>query len=257
MSEPTGHPLPQPLGDDVPPYTDGQPTPGVGLDGGWVDPDQDETSAHAEFDGDVGGLSPLSRRALVLVMKNRFITARSHRAEFEALVKDQALVRARLNDMYLSLEIDHERQVAYKQQVVADSHGRFPTLLHSTEWPREETILMVRLRSLVRAGRATGNTRTFVDRQDLLDHLAELAPETDTDRVDVTRRTTRAIEALVSAGLLLGRKDADTFEIDPAIEALLTQKVLEQLLTWIRAHKTDTSDGAPALIDPADAEETR
>ncbi|MFI2295559.1 DUF4194 domain-containing protein [Isoptericola sp. NPDC019571] len=225
------------LPGDVSPF-ETEDVPGIDTDdprvGAWDDPDLDATSSHAEFDGDVGGLDPVTRRAMVLLMKNRFITARSHRAEFEALVKNTHMVRARLNDMYLTLELDHDLQVAYKRQVVSETSERYPTLLYATSWPREETILLVHLRTLVRASRAAGRPRTFVDRAELLDRLAEIS--TDTDRSDTTRRANRAVEALVSAGVLLGRMDADSFEIDPAVEALLNQRVLEQLLTWIRAH---------------------
>lgn len=235
-------------------------------DAAWHDPDRDEISTHAEFDGDVGGLDPVARRALVLLMKNRFITRRSHRAEYDALVANAPFIRARLNDMYLSLELDQELQVAYKRQVVSDTTGRYPTLLHATEWPREETILLVHARTLVRANRAAGHTRTTVDRADLVAHINELTPSTDTDRVNVNRRTKRAIEALVSAGVLVGRMDADQFEIDPAIEALLTQTMLESLLTWIRAdpqQPTDEDgdragdDDAPAETDPTAPEQHR
>ncbi|ARU53010.1 hypothetical protein CBR64_17795 [Cellulosimicrobium cellulans] len=230
--------LAEPLEPDAAPDAE-DPT---GIDGGWRDPDQETTSTHAEFDGDVGGLDPVARRALVLLMKNRFITRRSHRAEYDALVANTTLIRARLNDMYLSLELDPDLQVAYKQQVISETSGRYPTLLHATEWPREETILLVHARSLVRANRAAGHTRTVVDRADLMAHLAELTPATDTDRVGVTRRSNRAIEALVSSGVLVGRKDATAFEIDPAIEALLPLSTLESLLAWLRA------DGQPAHV---------
>lgn len=228
------------------------------FDGAWTDPDQDETSSHAEFDGDVGGLDPVSRRALVLLMKNRFITARSHRHEFAALVRDQNLIRARLNDMYLSLEIDANRQVAYKQQVVSETSSRYPTLLSATSWGREETILLVYLRTQIRATRAFGHERAYVERADLRDRLTELNPVPDQSRA--AAKYDRAIENLVTAGILVGRMDADNFEIDPAVESLINQRALEHLLTWVRAdgHPTEplaarTSDAStPATTNGTD-----
>lgn len=260
--------------EPVEPLAPGAGAPGIddtadddtaGRDAAWHNPDRDETSTHAEFDGDVGGLDPVARRALVLLMKNRFITRRSHRAEYDALVANAPFIRARLNDMYLALELDEELQVAYKRQVISETSGRYPTLLHSTEWPREETILLVYARTLVRANRAAGHPRTSVDRADLVAHINELTPSSDTDRVNVTRRSKRAIEALVSAGVLVGRMDADQFEIDPAIEALLTQSMLESLLTWIQADRQPPTqddvgddvggDTVPAETDPSAPEQ--
>ncbi|MFJ2300641.1 DUF4194 domain-containing protein [Oerskovia paurometabola] len=215
--------------------------------GAWTDPDQDETSSHAEFDGDVGGLDPVSRRAFVLLMKNRFITGRSHRQEFAALVRDQTLIRSRLNDMYLSLEIDDGRQVAYKQQVVSETSGRYPTLLSATTWGREETILLVFLRAQIRASRALGHERAFVERADLQERLTELNPVPDQSRA--LAKYDRAIESLASAGILVGRMDADNFEIDPAVEALINQRVLEQLLAWVHSDGRPTESGAAETSD--------
>lgn len=216
---------------------------------GWVDPDLEPTSTHALFDGDEGHLALPARRALVVLLKRRFVSAQSHPEEWRAIVENATLLRPRLNDMFLGLHLDTDREVAFKYQVTPEGGTRFPTLLHATEWTREETILLVRLRSIAHATRATGETRVFADRQDLLDYVAAMRPEHATDRSRDGYKATRAVESLVSAGLLIGRKDAGTFEVARAIDVLLPLERLKQLLAWMAADTDDTSGLADPSID--------
>ena len=209
----------------------------------WSDPEMESTSTHALFDGDEGGLSLAQRKALVVLLKNRFVSSQSHPEEWRALTDSPGMVRARLNDLFLDLHLDSERQVAFKYQVTPEAAARFPTLLHATEWTREETILLVHLRSLAHAAHAAGELRVFVDRQDLMEAVASMRPDTATDQVRDGGRTKKAIEALVSAGLLVGRKDDDRFEIARAVDVILPLERLQQLLTWIRADGAESTAG--------------
>lgn len=221
----------------------------------WIDPET-ESSSQALFDGDDGGLPLAQRKALVVLLKNRFVTPQSHPEQWKALLAGHSGIRSRLNDLFLDLYLDRDREVAYKYQVSADGGARFPTLLHATEWPREETILLVRLRRVAHAARAAGDARVFVDRADLLDYLSAMRPATATDQSADNRRTNRAIEALVSAGLLVGRMDADRFEISRAVDVVLPLETLQQLRTWIRDPQLDTA-AEDTTEEPADAGGTR
>ena len=191
-------------------------------------------NTHALFAGDDGDLDAAGRKALVVLLKNRFITRGSHPEEYKALTRWARQIRSRLHDMFLDLALDTEREVAYKFQVAPEGSDRFPTLLHATEWGREETILLVHLRSLAHAAHASGDLRVFVDRDDLLEHVAGMRPPTATNK-DLDRgRTRNALETLCSAGILIGRRDADRWEISRAIDLLLPLETLQQLLAWMR-----------------------
>lgn len=211
----------------------------------WVDPDVDRVAGAPQFEGDVGELDPGQRRLLVVLLKNRLITSGSHPEEWRALVADPGRIRARLNDMFLVLHLDTDREVAFKVQATADTGTRFPTLLRATEWTREETILLVHLRQVAHAGFGAGEDKIYVDREDLLEHLAQMRPAHLTNLPPERDRTTRAVESLVGAGVLLGRKDGDRFEISRAVEALLPLELLKRLLGWI------TVAGATPAIEPA------
>ncbi|GAA3348641.1 hypothetical protein GCM10020358_67840 [Amorphoplanes nipponensis] len=211
-------------------------------------PDRELSSSVALFEGDEGALEIPQRRALVALLKNRFITARSHPKEWHTLIADPRLIRSRLNDQFMDLHLDLTREVAYKRQAVPEGGGRFPTLLHDTAWSREETILLVYLRSRARSEEAAGTSRTLVDRQDLLEHVASLRPEHATDQAGDARRTANAIENLNRAGLLVGASAAEQFEVSPAVDVVLPLEKLQELLRWLQSQNSDPGTG----VDPAD-----
>lgn len=218
------------------------------------DEDRELTSSVVLFEGDEGRLEIGQRRTLVALLKHRFITARTHPAEWRALVAAPALVRSRLNDLFLDLHLDLRREVAFKRQAVPDGGGRFPTLLFDTAWSREETILMVYLRSRSRAEEASGVTRVYVDREEMLDHVAALRPDHATDQATDVRRAGNAVENLTKAGLLIGPRGGDRFEVSPAIDVVLPLERLQELLRWLQ--EQNTPDGVQDAIgeetgDPA------
>jgi hypothetical protein len=228
---------------------------GYGEDGGQAtsgeepereDPEREATSTLALFEGDEGGLEPAQRRALVMLIKQRFITARTHPKEWAALVAKPRLIRARLNDLFLDLHVDVEREVAYKRQVLPEGGGRpFPTLLHDTPWGREETILLVYLRSRHRSEQASGADRAFVDRADMYEFIAQHRPEHATDIAGDARKAARAVEAIYKTGLLIGSSTGDRFEVSNAIEVLLPVAKLHELLVWLRAQNAGAAGQAP------------
>ena len=212
-----------------------------------VEADDLVESTHALFTGDTGTLDVDQRTALIVLLKKRFITNRTHEREWRTLTTNPDAIRSRLNDLFLDLVLDTEREVAYKRQIQPEAGTKkFPTLLYDKKWTREETILLVHLRTRLRADDAAGNQRAFIDRESLLEAVAAHRPKSATDKVADEKRTTRAIETLVSADLLLGAMNADRYEISRAVEAILPVQRLQELL---RALTTDTTTSAPAETD--------
>lgn len=220
-----------------------------------ADSERERTSSVALFEGDEGGLELDQRRALVVVLKQRFITGRTHPREWRALTRNPRPIRARLNDLFLDLHLDAERGVAYKRQVSPEGGGRpFPTLLYDAPWGREDTILLVYLRSRFRSEQAAGAEKVFVDREDMLEFIEQHRPAHATDQAGDAKRAAKAIEALYRAGLLIGPSTADRFEVSNAIEVLLSMEKLTELLAWLRQQNGSTA--APTAA-PADAPAAR
>lgn len=212
------------------------------------DPEREVTSTVALFEGDEGGLELAQRKALVALLKQRFISNATHPREWRALVANPRPIRARLNDLFLELHLDRDREVALKRQVLPEGGGRFPTLLYDAAWSREETIALVYLRSRYRREQATGARRAFVDKDDILAFIAQHRPEHATDESGDARRAERAVEAVHRTGLLVGASTDERFEISNAIEVLLPLPRLTELLRWLQEQNA-TSAATPAAAE--------
>ncbi|UDY23664.1 DUF4194 domain-containing protein [Nocardioides sp. Kera G14] len=207
------------------------------------EPERDDLDAFAPvddasvslFEGDEGGLDFAQRRTLVALLKQRFISARTHPRDWPVLLEHERIMRGRLNDLFLDLAIDRDREVAWKRQASPESGGRFPTLLHDTAWTREETLVLVHLRDRLRAGLASGDTRVFVDREDLLDHIASFRPGHATDESGDEKRARNAVASVMKAGLLIPTTGEERFEISGAVEPLLPLELLQELLAALQA----------------------
>ena len=59
------------------------------------DPERETTTSVSLFEGDEGGLEYAERRALVTLLKQRFISARTHPKDWHALTENERLIRSR------------------------------------------------------------------------------------------------------------------------------------------------------------------
>ena len=210
-------------------------------------PEQESVSL---WEGDEGGLEYGHRRALVTLLKQRFISARTHPRDWQVLVEHERVVRSRLNDLFLDLQVDREREVAWKRQAVSETGSRFPTLLYDAAWSREETLVLVHLRDRLRAGATGGETRVFVDREDLVEYVASFRPMHATDESGNEKRARNAVTSLAKAGLLIAGASEDRFEISEAVEPLLPLETLQELLEALqRANGSEPEAGDVALFD--------
>ncbi len=230
------------------------------------DPDPDLTDDDAEggpaasvslWEGDEGGLEHAERRALVALLKQRFISARTHPRDWQALVENERVIRSRLNDVFLELQLDPVREVAWKRQATSETGAKFPTLLHDAAWSREETVVLVHLRDRFRAGAAAGEDRVFVDREDLVEHVAGFRPLHATDVSGDQKRARNAVSGVVRAGLLIGAPTDDRFEISEAIESLLPLELLKDLLATLRATNDPDRVEEPLFERPDERPEER
>lgn len=203
------------------------------------------------FEGDEGGLEYGQRHALVTLLKQRFISARTHPRDWRVLVEHERVLRSRLNDLFLDLQIDRAREVAWKRQATSETGSRFPTLLYDAAWSREETLVLVHLRDRLRAGLASGDSRVFIDREDIVEYVASFRPGHATDEAGDEKRARNAVLSVVKAGLLIGAAGDERYEISEAVEPLLPLELLQELLEALqRANGTEAQ--APAADEPGD-----
>lgn len=232
MSDTTPAPV-----DETVPYDDPDTVP--------QDDERDETS-FALFEGDEGRLDDRQRRALVALLRNSYVSARTHGDEWRAVLDAEHQLRSRLNDLFLELHVDRDREVAWKRQARSESTRRgFPTLLRDVPYTREETIVLVYLRMRLRADTRPGPDQVVVDRSEILGHVAGFRPATATDRTRDEGRVAKAIERLVTGRILLRTTDPDRFRVASVVEVLLPLERLLELDTWLRSRAAQP-DAAPA-----------
>lgn len=202
------------------------------------------------FEGDEGGLEYAQRHAVVTLLKQRFISARTHPRDWQVLVEHERLVRSRLNDLFLDLQIDRGREVAWKRQAVSETGSRFPTLLYDAAWSREETLVIVHLRDRLRAGLASGDARVFVDREDIVDYVASFRPVHATDVAGDEKRARNAVASILKSGLLIGSITDERFEISEAVEPLVPLELLQELLEALQ--QANAEEAPPQPEEPVD-----
>lgn len=211
--------------------------------------DKTEQTSLAMFEGDTGALHPEQRRCLHALLKNRYISSDRHPELWAVLLADHDLIKSRLNDLFLELHLDRDYQVAFKRQAVSDTGDRLPTLLREVAHAKEETIVMISLRRRFFAQRQEGDDVVFVDKQALLDEVADQRPEHATHRAMDEKRAIKAIESLGSAGILLRTPDPERFRISPIIEVLLPIEKLRALLTWFMTQNAPAGTDDPPNTD--------
>ncbi|WP_308465058.1 DUF4194 domain-containing protein [Rathayibacter soli] len=208
----------------------------------------DQTSL-AMFEGDSSSLYPEQRRCLHALLKYRYISAERHPEHWAVLLASRDVIESRLNDLFFELRVEPGFQVAFKRQATATTGDPLPSLLRDVSHTKEETIVMVFLRQRFFAQRQEGEDVVFVDRQTLLDEVADQRPKHATHRAMDQKRAVKAIDGLATAGVLLKTKDPDRFRISPIIEVLMPIEKLRALWTWFMTQNGTEVD--PTELDAA------
>lgn len=204
----------------------------------------DDTDTGELFAGDSSTLPFDIRKALVVLLKRRYVSADTHPKEWATIVENETLIRSRLNDLFCQLVVNRNYHVAYKQPG-DPSNDDLPKLLRETVYTREQTILMVHLRQLYRQKVNDGNEHVFVDGDDLSAEIESYFPPEATDKAAHTRQARLAVEALARHGILLPTPEPNRFRVASIVEVLLPVPVLRDLLSWLQdsTGTDDSSDG--------------
>lgn len=215
--------------------------------------DEEDATSLAMFEEDTSTLFPEQRRCLHAILKHRYISAERHPEHWAVLVANHDLIKSRLNDIFFELYVDRGYQVAFKRQATTESGEPLPSLLRDMSHTKEETIVMMSLRQRFFSQRQEGDNHVFVDKQTMLDAVADQRPEHATHRAMDQKRATKAIEGLGAAGVLLKTADPERFRISPIIEVLLPVEKLRALWAWLMT-QNGTDALTPAARDAAHAD---
>ncbi|OYC98197.1 DUF4194 domain-containing protein [Microbacterium sp. Yaish 1] len=217
-------------------------------DGAFVEPAAMEDDLGELFPGDRGVLDPAVRRVLVHLLQRRFVLADRNREEWTALLDNQQLVESRLNDLFVRLVIDHDRGVAYKQQVRSDELD-VPILLRDAAYTRSETLVLVHLRTVYQRESAAGEPAARVDIEDVEQTVMSYFADAEGDTAKRQRLIRKAMDRLARDGIV-DEETTGRFRISPLVEIVLSAEKLRELREWLRDRSgADDTGGITAEED--------
>lgn len=190
-----------------------------------------ENDPDALFPGDRGILDADIRRVLVRVLQRRFLLAENSPAEWKLLIEHQQMIESRLNDLFVRLVVDHQRGVAYKEQVRSDEVD-VPILLKDEAYSRAETLVLVYLRAVFQRETTAGATSARVDVEEVEQTVLTYFAESDGTRASQQRAVRTAIARLDREGIIEEESEG-RFRIGPLVEVILSAETLRELQRWL------------------------
>lgn len=188
-----------------------------------------------------------ARKALIAVLTSRFVTRTKQPTVWRALLDHEEEIRGRLDELFLTLEIDRAHEVAFKRQNGEDG---VPVLLRREKpLSRDASLLLVLLRQ-EHAYTDAQDEAVTVTRDHIAEFLGRFQGDSAHDEVRVDRRVRAAIAALERLELLTpGSDDTDIYTVSPAVVPLVGVTELARLEQVFL-----TAAGAEPELDPADSE---
>ncbi|GAA4224108.1 hypothetical protein GCM10022254_02880 [Actinomadura meridiana] len=199
---------------------------------GFIDPVAMEDDPSELFAGDTGTLDVDVRRLLVRLLQRRFLLAEKNPGQWRTLLENQQLIESRLHDLFVRLVVDHDRGIAYKQQV-RSAETDVPILLKDDPYSRAETLVLVHLRTVFQRERGTGETSARVDIEELEQTVLTYFDPDDHNLARGQRDIRNAVQRLSSEGLL-AEESAGRYRITPLVEVVLSTEKLTELSGWLR-----------------------
>ena len=204
--------------------------------------DELEGARTIAFVGDKGQLTVDTRRVLVALLLGPSVDARRQTKLWPILLRNEAILRSRLHDLFLDLVVDHDQQVAFTRQVVAEEVNT-PILLRKMPLTFLESALLLFLRQRLTVADAQGE-RGVVSLQEMQEHLSVFERDDNADEARFKRQTQLAVEKLRKLSLirlLLGGGDK-RFEVAPTLKLLFPAEEIQALTRTYAGLATKPAD---------------
>jgi hypothetical protein len=206
----------------------------------------------ALFPGDTGVLPMKVRQALVKLLKGPYIDGGRDEKLWTTLLDNQLILRSRLSELFLTLQLDHERKVAVLRPVDPEAIGgstRSSILRQQRALSRVETIVLLRLRLLLDR-HVTAQTDPTITREEIAELIAHYQPTGQQDALRDADVVNRAITKLLARQLLLATGLDEVYTISNALPLALPFENIGDIPAQIQAlvaASTDQSGTEPLL----------
>jgi hypothetical protein len=215
-----------------------------------VSPRDTFVNGAALFPGDTGVLPVKVRQALVKLLKGPYIDGGRDEKLWTTLLDNQLILRSRLSELFLSLQLDHERKIAILRPVDPDAIGgntRSSVLRQQRALSRVETIVLLRLRLLLDR-HVTAQTDPTITREEIADLVAHYQPSGQQDALRDSDVVNRAVGKLLARQLLLPTGLDDVYTISNALPLALPFENIGDIPAQIDALVAVAAD--PAGTEP-------
>lgn len=214
-------------------------------------PEDAEAAPVKLFEGDSGELELETRRVLVQLLAGPSLDGRRHVKLWPVLVRDEALVRRRLSELFLELVMDLDLQVAFTRQADAGDLET-PVLLRRAQLTFLDSIMLLYLRHRLTQADAQGE-RAVISVDEIVEHMSVYERSTNTDRAGFNKRIQASIEKIKTHSILQKiRSSEDRFEISPTLKLLFSAEAIQSLTrTYQRMAAGEAVTPAP-IPDPDD-----
>lgn len=205
------------------------------------------SDADVLFSGDRGVLPLETRKLLVHLLLGPFFDGRREPRQWEVLLRDEAVLRSRLHELFLELVIAHNEKVAFARQVLEDGLDA-PILLRRLSLTFVETALLLHLRQHLTQANLRGE-RAVVSRTELLEHLKVYERERNADRMRFERQCSAAVDKAANTLNLLRklRGGGERYEVSPTLALLFpAEEILALLRTYRSLQAGQSEDQSPA-----------
>jgi hypothetical protein len=201
-------------------------------------------AANTLFIGDSGELALDTRRALVQLLAGPALDGRRHPKLWSILLRDEAVLRRRLAELFLELVIDRDVQVAFTRQ--ADTGDlEVPLLLRRAQLTFIDSLLLLHLRQRLTQADAQGD-RAVVSSDEITEFLSLYERAANTDRAGFVKRVHASIEKIKKHNILQKiRASEERFEIAPTLKLLFSAEEIQALTQLYQRMATCAASAQP------------
>jgi len=213
-------------------------------------PDLAPSGAATLYVGDTGDLALETRRVLVHLLAGPSLEARRHSHLWPLLLRDEALIRSRLAELFLDLVLDRDTQVAFTRQADA-GELEVPVLLRRAPLTFIDSVLLLFLRQRLSQADVHAE-RAVIAADEIVEYLTTYERSASTDRAGFVKRVHASIEKIKKHSILQKlRATEDRFEISPTLKLLFSVEEIQALIRVYRdiAQGTATQPGPDSERD--------
>lgn len=218
-------------------FWEAEPEPAAGLDPAAIFASSappgavvDSGERTPRFDGDTSELPSEVCWTLQELVAAPHVTDKSRR-HWAVVLQYEAVLRSRLSELGLALELSHEHRYAFTRQAEDTSqNGR--TILRTKTLSLAASTLALYLYQLY----LISPEEPVVDAADMIDHMMAYKPATDTDEAAFQKKIRTAIGALDDAAIIRPVKgNPDRYVVSSVITSMLTADRIDALDQRYRA----------------------